>query len=186
MSPNTFFTDTFTLKNEIKSFDTLCIKDYLTNNYNNLKKIDTDIILLVGPPASFKSTISEIIFKDYHRINQDTLKTLPRCLKEYEQVLKENKKVIVDNTNPTKETRQKYITLANKYNKTYSIVFIDIPIDIILNINAYRAIINGRKIPNIAIYTFYKKLQLTSDNVVHIKKLPIMIEPDPLFYKWLI
>lgn len=57
-----------------------------------------EMIVLVGPPASGKSTIVNI-FKDYERINQDTLKTKSKCITTCKSAISSGKSVIIDNTN---------------------------------------------------------------------------------------
>lgn len=57
-----------------------------------------EMIVLVGPPASGKSTIVNV-FKDYERINQDTLKTKSKCINACKSALSSGKSVIIDNTN---------------------------------------------------------------------------------------
>ena len=72
-------------------------------------------VLMIGSPASGKSTFVREYFSDYFRINQDTLKTKARCLKQTEEQLKTENNIIIDNTNPTQTVRQEYINLAKKY-----------------------------------------------------------------------
>jgi polynucleotide 5'-kinase 3'-phosphatase len=76
-----------------------------------------ELVLLCGPPASGKSTISRTHFQEYVRVNQDTLKTLDKCLKVATEHLdsNKNKSIIVDNTNLDINSREKWIKLANKY-----------------------------------------------------------------------
>ena len=52
------------------------------------------------------------MLKDYKIINQDTLKSSNACLKSAENYLSQGLKVAIDNTNPTKEVRNKYLQLA--------------------------------------------------------------------------
>ena len=62
-----------------------------------------EIVLLVGPPASGKSTICDSFFSEYTRINQDTLKTIQKCIKAASVSIKSGRSVIVDNTNANKQ-----------------------------------------------------------------------------------
>lgn len=70
-----------------------------------------EIVLLVGPPASGKSTLCDTFFSDYIRINQDTLKTIAKCIKAATTSLKSGNSVIVDNTNGNKEVV--YVNVVN-------------------------------------------------------------------------
>lgn len=69
---------------------------------------------MIGPPASGKSTIARRLEASGNcvRINQDTLKTRPACLKAARGVLTGGKSVIVDNTNSNRTQRQDWINLA--------------------------------------------------------------------------
>ena len=73
-----------------------------------------EIILLIGPPACGKSTIARRLESSGNcvRINQDTLKTRPACLKAARSVLTSGKSVIVDNTNSNQTQRSDWIKLA--------------------------------------------------------------------------
>ena len=76
-----------------------------------------ELIIMVGYPASGKSTISNEIFKkrNYEIIDGDTYKTVPKILKAVTEQFKNKKSVVIDATNSSKEKRSKYITLANEY-----------------------------------------------------------------------
>ncbi|RDD38009.1 Bifunctional polynucleotide phosphatase/kinase [Trichoplax sp. H2] len=73
-----------------------------------------EVVLLIGRPASGKSTFAERYFVSagYVSINRDTLQTQKKCLDVTKQSLKSGKSVVVDNTNPSKEARKNYIDAA--------------------------------------------------------------------------
>ncbi|KAJ3151556.1 hypothetical protein HDU89_001999 [Geranomyces variabilis] len=77
-----------------------------------------ELILIVGSPASGKSTFAKRYFVNsphaYVRVNQDELKTREKCLRMTEESLRAGKSVIVDNTNPDPDTRKKYVDIAAK------------------------------------------------------------------------
>ena len=78
-----------------------------------------EILLLVAPPASGKSTLAEKFEEEqsYERINQDTLKTEEKCFVVAREALTEKKRsIIIDNTNITIEKRRKWIQLATELN----------------------------------------------------------------------
>ena len=58
-----------------------------------------EIVLLIGSPASGKSTFSKNYFCNYVRINQDTLGTIRKCEKMASKMLESGKSVVIDNTN---------------------------------------------------------------------------------------
>jgi len=79
-----------------------------------------DIILIIGSPASGKSTYAKkYIAKGYFYLNRDLENTsMTDILKLAEKAILENKKIVLDNTFPTIESRKPFIELAKKYKKT--------------------------------------------------------------------
>ncbi len=89
------------------------------------------MVVLIGPPASGKSTFWQNHLKNYVRVNRvnplliqllksnkifkDTLKTKEKCLKAAEEAINSGKNLVIDNTNPTSEDRRPYIELAKKH-----------------------------------------------------------------------
>ncbi|KAK3808320.1 MAG: polynucleotide kinase 3 phosphatase-domain-containing protein [Benniella sp.] len=77
-----------------------------------------EVIVFCGYPASGKSSFAQkhiLSAGEYDYVNQDTLKTRDRCLKATEESLRNNRAVVVDNTNPDVPARAPYIALAKKY-----------------------------------------------------------------------
>lgn len=77
-----------------------------------------DLIIFVGFPGSGKSTFisKNLIQNNYNKISQDELKTKNKCHKLCEQYMREKKKIVIDSTNPSIESRKDYIDIAKKYN----------------------------------------------------------------------
>jgi len=74
-----------------------------------------ELVLMVGPPASGKSKLCSTRFSSTHvRVNQDTLKTKQKCFKYAEEMLKEGKSVVVDNTNAYVALRAEWRNLAQR------------------------------------------------------------------------
>ena len=80
------------------------------------------LIVLMGLQASGKTTFFERYLKDrgYVHINLDTLKTRNREILEISRCLESGLCYVIDNTNPTKDDRQRYIDPAK--DKGYHIV----------------------------------------------------------------
>ena len=71
------------------------------------------LAIMIGIQGSGKSTFyHQFLAKDFVRVNLDTLKTRQREKLLIEDCIKQEKCFAVDNTNPTKEDRQRYISLA--------------------------------------------------------------------------
>lgn len=137
-------------------FDTSTIKFDKTVNFTPSKT--QEIILFVGYPASGKSTFYETHLKPagYAHVNQDELKTLAKCLSMTKKYIKEKKSICVDNTNPSKEIRQKYIQLSKDNNIPIRCIYFNVDLPTAKFLNSYRTNISNKNIPEIS-YNVYKK-----------------------------
>ncbi|MDE7284806.1 MAG: AAA family ATPase [Lachnospiraceae bacterium] len=69
-------------------------------------------IIFIGIQASGKSTFYHERFKDYVHINLDTLHTRNKENILLQECVERGRSFVVDNTNPTREDREKYIRAA--------------------------------------------------------------------------
>ncbi len=86
-----------------------------------------EIVLMMGMPGSEKSWISRNIFVDqrgYKIVQQDFLKSYPRCLSTTQYYIEQGFSVVVDNTNPMAVTRRGYIDIAKHYNIRIRLIYI--------------------------------------------------------------
>ena len=76
-----------------------------------------DMVIMMGLQGSGKSTFCAVHYPEYTRINLDTLRTRKKEHDALWQALNQKENIIVDNTNPTKDDRKKYIQAgrAQKY-----------------------------------------------------------------------
>ena len=75
--------------------------------------MEKTLAIIIGIPGSGKSTFyRERLADDYVRVNLDTLKTRYQENLLITECVREGKSFAVDNTNPTKADRQRYIPLA--------------------------------------------------------------------------
>jgi bifunctional polynucleotide phosphatase/kinase len=120
---------------------------------------ENKVIILVGSPASGKSTICGH-FSNFKCINQDDLKTLSKCKKELNNCLKNADDIIIDNTNRNIKTRANWIDIIKPFT-SYKIICINIiePKEVSMHINCYRMLTSNKKIPAIAIHTYYKNYE---------------------------
>lgn len=141
-----------------------------------------EMVILIGAPASGKSTLALSVFKTYVRVNNDDLKTKAKCLKVCREALAYRQNVVIDNTNATPEQREPYETLAKQYNIPIRYIHIDVPKDLVMHLNRYRTRTTGLKlIPDIAIHIFFKRLQIP--NNAHIIPFRLSIK-DPRIFQW--
>eukprot|EP01041_Mallomonas_annulata_P009924 gene9924-20637_t len=126
-----------------------------------------EIVLLIGPPASGKSTLARTRFVNHFRINQDQLKTRNRCLDVAMEKLLEGKSVVIDNTNASKTVRVEWIQLAKGLKIPIRSVAIEISKDICMHLALYRELNptsltpqeDRRHIPDVVIHTFFKNYE---------------------------
>ncbi len=84
---------------------------------SSIEHQDAEILLLVAPPASGKSTLAKRLVNDYGyvRINQDESGSLSTCMQQAKEALEQRRKVVIDNTNLNPITRQHWFSLARQY-----------------------------------------------------------------------
>ena len=116
-------------------------------------------VILIGIPASGKSSYFAEHYKGkYAHINLDTLNTRKKEAALLSECLMEGKSFVVDNTNPTKSDRQRYIAPAksNGY-RVEGYFFQSVLADCIAR-NEKRT--GKSRIPDIAIASISNKLEL--------------------------
>jgi bifunctional polynucleotide phosphatase/kinase len=123
---------------------------------------EKEMIILIGPQASGKSTLSQLYFPDYVRINQDTIGTKAKCLKLAKETVKLGKSVIIDNTNGDIESRKLYGDIARSANYRILYIVFTINKELAMHLEEMRVdTLNVSPIPTIAFNTFFKKYRET-------------------------
>ncbi|CAF0782936.1 unnamed protein product [Adineta ricciae] len=76
-----------------------------------------ELIVMCGLPASGKSWFvkKHIVSHKYEYINRDEVGTWQKCVKMAETALSKQQSAIIDNTNLDKESRQRYVEVAKKF-----------------------------------------------------------------------
>ncbi|KAI8905526.1 polynucleotide kinase 3 phosphatase-domain-containing protein, partial [Gorgonomyces haynaldii] len=110
-------------------------KEYLGSGQDLSHLYQYDMIILVGSPASGKSTFCQKL--PHVRVNQDQLKRKEKCIQYCREQLSQGKKVIIDNTNPTEKSRQEYLQLLGE-GQTGIVVWIKTPMDVCFHNNKVR------------------------------------------------
>lgn len=90
-----------------------------------------EIVLVMGYPASGKSTWAEAHFKSHRRVNRDSLgdKTLEDLVPIAERHLDEGASVVLDNTYATRESRASLLALAKRKGAVARCVWLDTTIE---------------------------------------------------------
>lgn len=118
------------------------------------------LIVLMGLQASGKTTFFERYLKDkgYVHINLDTLKTRNREILEVTRCLDNGLACVIDNTNPTKQDRERYIDPAK--DKGYRIIgyFMQSKLSACLERNSQRE----RQVPKKGILATFNKIEMPS------------------------
>ncbi len=119
------------------------------------------LVIMMGLQGSGKSTFFDrYLSKDFVRVNLDTLRTRFQERLLIEGCLAEGKSYAIDNTNPTKSDRERYIPVAKE--QGYRIVgyFMESKIKACIERNALR---EGKAcVPMVAIASTSKKLEMPS------------------------
>lgn len=76
-----------------------------------------EMVIFVGYPASGKTTVFKEHFEPqgYVHINRDKLGSWQKCVSKCTEFLKAGKHVVIDNTSPDKESRQRYTEVARRF-----------------------------------------------------------------------
>ena len=119
------------------------------------------LAIMIGIQGSGKSTFFyQFLAKKYVRVNLDTLKTRKQEKILIEECLEKEKNFAIDNTNPTKEDRQRYIPLAKENGYRIIGYFMESKLNECIARNNLRQ--GKEKIPTIAIASTSNKLQIPS------------------------
>jgi bifunctional polynucleotide phosphatase/kinase len=121
------------------------------------------VIILVGMPASGKSTFVESILERYPNgkvVSNDVTGSGPKSIKLFKLHIKNKcSPVIVDNTNPSADARRLYLSCIPNTYRTVCVNFA-LPIENCIHLSRYRAYQNsGTNIPTLVYRIFKGKYQ---------------------------
>lgn len=120
-----------------------------------------EMILFIGIPGSGKSSFyKEQFFNSHMRISLDLLNTKNRETKLLEFCFNTSMPLVLDNTNVSVADRDKYITLAKKYQYRIRGYYFKSDVTNCLLRNTRRT--GKSKVPEVAILSKYKTLELPS------------------------
>ena len=119
------------------------------------------MILMMGLQGSGKSTFCrKFLGETYVYVNLDTLKTRHREKLLIQECVEQGKSFIVDNTNPTREDRQRYIPDAKAAGYRVIGYFMESKLKACIERNEQRE--GAAKIPSMAIAATSNRLQMPS------------------------
>ena len=123
---------------------------------------DRQAVILMGLQASGKSTFYHqmLASENYFHISLDVLRTRNRERMALSECLENGWSFVVDNTNPEKSNRARYITPA----KAHSYHIIGIFFQSIVRDCVQRNVERGNKVPSMAIAATSNKLQMPSSD----------------------
>ena len=156
------------------------VSDSVKNILPSFKKSSKRIVIMVGSPASGKSFYSHELETTYGylRINKDDMKSDAVMMKAFDSGLKDGRNIVIDGTNPTKESRSKWITTAQKASYEITIVWMNFPMYVVEFLNNYRIAKNKNQnshVPTVAMRVYYKKLEIPlqseCDTLIEINKI---------------
>lgn len=122
-----------------------------------------EAIIFVGLPGSGKSSYyKERFFHSHVRISLDLLKTRHREIRFLETCLETDQRFVIDNTNPTKVERSRYIQAVKAARVRYSIIgyYFESKVEDCLRRNAAR--FEAERVPKVAVLAKAKELELPS------------------------
>lgn len=118
-------------------------------------------VIFTGLQASGKSTyFMRSFYKTHLRLNMDMLRTRHREKILFNACLESKQPVVIDNTNPTREDRAKYIDAFKSYKFEVIGYYFDSSIQDCLDRNSSRE--GKEKIPDVGIKSTYNKLDIPS------------------------
>ncbi|KAL4911682.1 polynucleotide kinase 3 phosphatase-domain-containing protein [Aspergillus aurantiobrunneus] len=126
-----------------------------------------ELVIFCGSPGAGKSTFYWDYLKplDYERVNQDVLKSRPKCIKVAKEHLAARRSVVVDNTNADLDTRSQWVDVAKELNVPIRCVYFSAPSALCKHNNAVRAAntsLNPESrtlLPGIAFSDFLRRFQ---------------------------
>jgi len=134
----------------------------LDNDPETMPTIDPAMAALwlcVGPPAAGKSTFCATYASNVVCINQDTLKTRAKCMKQAKAALATGKPCIVDGTHRDTATRAHYVRIAKELHVPCYCLWFDRSKEVAMHLNALRMLTGGPRVPTVAMHTYFKRAE---------------------------
>lgn len=124
---------------------------------------DKTMIIMIGYPGSGKSQYISDNLDDYEVISRDELKTMEKCEKETERVLREGGNVVIDNVNFKESDRERFIKLGKKYGYHIIGMLMTNTMESSMHYAKKREEMTGKKIPAVVFYKLRKEFQIPDE-----------------------
>lgn len=122
-----------------------------------------EAVIFIGVPGSGKSSFfKDRFFNSHVRISLDLLKTRHRERELFQLCLQTQQRFVVDNTNPTRAERSKYLTAARSAKFRVVGFYFQSKIEDCLNRNQERS--GTERVPDVAILATARRLELPTLN----------------------
>jgi predicted kinase len=135
-----------------------------------------ELVIFIGIQATGKSSFyRDRFFRTHIRVNLDMLKTRHREQIIFQACLEGKQSLVIDNTNPTIQDRDRYISIAKEHNFRIIGYYFESKISDCLSRNSDRQ--GNDRVPDVALYDTHKKLELPSlaegfDELYYVKITP--------------
>ena len=117
-----------------------------------------EVVILVGFPASGKSTIAKEALAAYHHVDGDVFKT-PAAMRREAALHVATQSIVFDCTGSTRKKRAEFIEFARKNGLPARIVCVPTTIEQAMEQNKQRFLEGGRKVPDVAFHVFRKNFE---------------------------
>ena len=122
-----------------------------------------EMIIFTGYPAAGKTTYFKTFLsnRNYKLISRDLLGSHEKCIKNAIDLIKSEENIVIDNTNPSLQARQRYIDLAKQYKMKCRSVWFKTDFNLAWKMNELRSEMNEKKlIPKVAYHMYNKNFSI--------------------------
>lgn len=152
----------------------------LKQSYPDIKYTNQNVILMVGAPGSGKSHFcrEKLIPNGYFYVNRDTVGSWQKCVKLLEDGLGRKENVVIDNTNPDKQSRARFVEVAKRHGVECRCFVLSTSVQQAKHNNRFREIVDKSHVPvnEIIINSYQKNFQMPelSEGFVDIIQIPFI------------
>ncbi|KAJ8948512.1 hypothetical protein NQ318_000052 [Aromia moschata] len=154
------------------------------SQYPDVKYSRPNVILMVGGPGSGKSHFCKeaLLPLGYVHVNRDKLGSWQKCVKLLRDSLERRESCVVDNTNPDKESRARFVSVAKEMNVSCYCFVMATTVQHMKHNNRFRELTDPSHVPvsEIIINSYKKNFQEPemSEGYADIVKVPFAAQFD--------